>query len=1118
MPTPVSSARQYLTEEAARALDDAVAVARRRNHAQTTSLHIVSALLTLPSSTLRDACRRARSCSYSPRLQFQALELSVGVSLDRLPTSKNIEEEPPVSNSLMAAIKRSQANQRRHPESFHLLQMYNQQQQTTSFLKVELKQFILSILDDPIVSRVFGEAGFRSCDIKIALLQPPMPQASQFSRSRYTPIFLPNLTGSEMGRPGFNFPFMGNPGIEDGDENCRRIGEVLSRKTNRNPLLMGVSAKGALRSFIESVQKGRGGVFPAELTGLNIICIDKEISEFLVECGSEEKMGLKFKDLNLMAEQCPGPGIAVNYGELEAFIGDAVSTAAVRFVVSQLTSLLQIHGGKLWLVGVAGTSDTYSKFLDLFPKVEKDWDLYILPMTSVTYSTQGLYSKSSLMGSFVPFGGFFSTPPEFENPVSSTNQSFTCCHVCKEKYEKEVADVGKIGPTASPSDCSKSLPWLQKKKVNVDVDEGLDVAKTSEDKTLNAKVLGLQKKWSDICRSDHHTQSLSEADISQTRFPSTMGLIFGSGFKESSSKDPPSQSSQSIFPSKQILPVPVLTSTVDANTGSDQVAKVSKSQQTDMQSPRIASPSTVDCRSSSCLNCVTTDLGLGTLYTSPAREPNTTLLNCKSPSSLTSVTTDLGLGTIYRSAAQEPNTPRLRDHKEHHHHLSNSPSTDLDATNESSSQPKAQSLCSGPNLEGKFDSLDFKSLNLRLTEKVCWQDEAIYAIGRTLSLYRSGIGKHRGSHVRGDIWLALRGPDSVGKKKIASALAEVISGNTESLISVDLGSQDRVHPSNSIFECQKSYCFDVLTRKTVVDYIAGELSKKPQSVVFLENVEKADILLQTSLFQAIRLGKFPDSHGREISINNTIFLVTSTAYKGNSTSLSEEHAMFSEETILEAKRCPVKLLLGHTSEDVKRSGGTNVKIAPKRTLNPTSSNKRNLPQGCDSSEQTTASKMPRRDPETSRSNLDLNMPLEEVEEEIHHNACKSESSVKNSEAWLKDFFSQIEEVAFKPFNFDALAENFLKSISMQFQRRFRSEVLLEIEYEVMVQILAAAWLSDKKYAVEDWVEHVLGRCFNEAQHKHHPGAQCVMKLVTCEGTFVEEQVAGICLPATINLN
>jgi len=173
MPTPVGVARQCLTPEAAHALDEAVGVARRRGHGQTTSLHAVSALLSLPSSTLREACARARNSAYSPRLQFKALDLCLSVSLDRV-ASTQLVDDPPVSNSLMAAIKRSQANQRRQPENFHL---YHQipNQSSISCVKVELQHLILSILDDPVVSRVFGEAGFRSSEIKLAMVRP-LPQ------------------------------------------------------------------------------------------------------------------------------------------------------------------------------------------------------------------------------------------------------------------------------------------------------------------------------------------------------------------------------------------------------------------------------------------------------------------------------------------------------------------------------------------------------------------------------------------------------------------------------------------------------------------------------------------------------------------------------------------------------------------------------------------------------------------------------------------------------------------------------------------------------------------------------------------------------------------------------
>lgn len=80
------------------------------------------------------------------------------------------------------------------------------------------------------------------------------------------------------------------------------------------------------------------------------------------------------------------------------------------------------------------------------------------------------------MGSFVPFGGFFSTPSESKSHESSTNASFTRCDKCNEKYEQEVADVLKVDPATLASSCSTSLPWF-KKVVDVDTHGGLDVAK-----------------------------------------------------------------------------------------------------------------------------------------------------------------------------------------------------------------------------------------------------------------------------------------------------------------------------------------------------------------------------------------------------------------------------------------------------------------------------------------------------------------------------------------------------------------------------------------------------------------------------------------------------------------
>lgn len=613
----------------------------------------------------------------------------------------------------------------------------------------------------------------------------------------------------------------------------------------------------------------------------------------------------------------------------------------------------------------------------------------------------------------------------------------------------------------------------------------------------NPTIMGLQRKWDDICQRLHQARPLPEFSLSHTRpqAPSLESSQRGLSFKESCSKDqspnPIQYSGHSpympkelhgIYSSKQILRVSVPSDTVSLDTGTDQGAIVSKSQQTEMQNPLVAhfpvaNASSVDQRSSS---------------------------------SLTSVTTDLGLGTIYTSGTHEPKTPKVQDHREGLHHLSDSISTDFDGKNENTFHQVVQSSsCFGPSLGGKLDSIDFKLFNRLLNERVGWQEEAICSINQTLSLCRSGARKLSGSHPRADIWLAFYGPDRVGKKKIASTLAEIINGNTESLISVDFSSQDMNYPLNSIceYQKQKSFCYNVLRRKTVVDYIAGELSKQPHSVVFLEDVDKVDFLVQNSLLQAIRTGKFPDSHGREISINNAVFIVTSTVSKCEADSfLSVKEPTFSEERVLEAKRCQMQLLLGQFPDDATRSIGANVWVTPRKsTTKLTSPNKRKLVERFSESieQATTSSKLQKPVQEASRSYLDLNMPLQEVEDD-----------------WLDDFYGQINaKVAFKPFDFDALAEKILKSISIQLQRTFGSRRFkLEIDYEVMVQILAAAWLSDKKNAVEDWVENVLGRSFNEALHKYHPEAHDFMKLVSCEGIFMEEQASGACLPAKINLN
>ncbi|KAL6507097.1 Protein SMAX1-LIKE 4 [Orobanche hederae] len=175
------SVQQTLSPEAASVLKHSLLLARRRGHAQITPLHVAATLLTSPSTfaaTLRRACLKSSSPSSSPhninhRLQCRALDLGFNVALNRLPSISpsavphHLHAPPYLSNALIAALKRAQAQQKRSagcPEQQSL-------QHQNFFLPfgVELDQLVFSILDDPGVSRVMREAGFSSTLVKTNL-------------------------------------------------------------------------------------------------------------------------------------------------------------------------------------------------------------------------------------------------------------------------------------------------------------------------------------------------------------------------------------------------------------------------------------------------------------------------------------------------------------------------------------------------------------------------------------------------------------------------------------------------------------------------------------------------------------------------------------------------------------------------------------------------------------------------------------------------------------------------------------------------------------------------------------------------------------------------------------
>ncbi|KZV15618.1 hypothetical protein F511_41173 [Dorcoceras hygrometricum] len=1036
MPTPVNAARQCLTQEAAVALDEAVAVARRRGHAQTTSMHMVSSLLSLPSSSLREACMRTRNNAYSTRVQFKALELSLSVALDRLPSSQAGKiEQPPVSNSLMAAIKRSQANQRRQPENFSYYQQQQQQYSSCSsvpIVKAELQNLILSILDDPLVSRVFGEAGFRSYDIKTATLRP----GNSFHS--------PHLFGYSS----------------------RRIGEVMMKNKKRNPLLLGVSYGDALKSFLEIVRRKIDGVLPVGLSGLTVICVKDEILRFVNGDLDQDSFRLRLEEVERMVENAVGSGVVLNFGDLKVFCGDVVCTDGLRYMVSKLTGLLQIHGGKLWLIGAAATHEIYFKFLNKFPSIEDDWDLQILPITSLTFSMGGSYPRSSLMESFVPLGGFFSMPSDTNSALSSSCHYVVRCHLCNEKCEQEVKALSDGGSCDSVLEQSQSsLPsWFQIAEYSKQ--NGVADLKAKDDRlSLNAKISGIQKKWESICQHHHYNQAFTKGYTSQFGhpFPRVTGFQVTQEGKENASKDSSKQSNES-----------------SPEQGSNNV--ISSLSSDLWQSPPFKEPNTLDVQSKTNKmdllskpgeNPSNFDSEIGGLKLSAS---SAGINNCRTP---TSVTTDLGLGSV--SACTN------KDFEKH-----------VDQTHMGSLQ--------------QYKVNDPKALYKSLVERVGLQEEAIYAVVEVITQCQTQmIGLHGAS--RSDKWLNFRGPDRLGKRKLGLAMAEMLYGSTDSFIFVDLSFQDETTHSDALWNLQVMNKYNVSMRGTVVDYLVEKVTKRP-SVVFLENVDKADLVVQNSLFHAAKTGRFMDLSGREVSISNCLFVVTTRFNKGINCFFSgNEIVACSEEEILLVKGHAMQIWIGcdlnddHTSEKSTQSDPISVN---KRKLTGSSSQGR-------STDRIGILDMSKRAHKGVNRYLDLNLPAD-ASETLSKEETETESSSENLKSWLEDFEGQLDGVVvFEPFDFEKLAERLIKDVKECSNKIFGFECSLEIESNVMQQLLAAAYLFDIT-KVDEWIQRVLKQGFVKAIGKYSIDTRSVVKLLTCDGDFSEDQQAGSLLPAGVILN
>ncbi|ARE41179.1 ClpB protein [Rhodovulum sp. P5] len=157
-------------------------------------------------------------------------------------------------------------------------------------------------------------------------------------------------------------------------------------------------------------------------------------------------------------------------------------------------------------------------------------------------------------------------------------------------------------------------------------------------------------------------------------------------------------------------------------------------------------------------------------------------------------------------------------------------------------------------------------LEQHLAQRVIGQDHAMQMIAKRIQTSRAGLDNP--NKPIGVFMLA--GTSGVGKTETALALAEVLYGGEQNVITINMSEYQEAHTVSSLKGAPPGY----------VGYGEGgvlteAVRRKPYSVVLLDEVEKAHPDVHELFFQVFDKGTMEDGEGRVIDFKNTLILLTS---------------------------------------------------------------------------------------------------------------------------------------------------------------------------------------------------------------------------------------------------
>jgi ATP-dependent Clp protease ATP-binding subunit ClpC len=161
-----------------------------------------------------------------------------------------------------------------------------------------------------------------------------------------------------------------------------------------------------------------------------------------------------------------------------------------------------------------------------------------------------------------------------------------------------------------------------------------------------------------------------------------------------------------------------------------------------------------------------------------------------------------------------------------------------------------------------------KLLNMEsvLTKKVVGQSEAVRLVSDAIRRARVGL-KNPDRPIASFLFL---GPTGVGKTELTKALTEILFGDEDAMIRIDMSEYMESHSVAKLIGAPPGY----------VGYNEGgqlteKVRRQPYSVILLDEIEKAHPDIFNSLLQVLEDGRMTDGKGRTVDFRNSVIIATS---------------------------------------------------------------------------------------------------------------------------------------------------------------------------------------------------------------------------------------------------